>query len=574
MTTTASTSRKYRILAVLASASLAGSLTACGSSSGTSAGQTDLTKQTWLVPQDWGAIDPLKVTSTNSGAILLVTEPLVTAGASGGVKANLAVQTQPNPSTFVYSIQNGAKFADGTPVTAADVVYSFSIHTSKKSTSTLAGKLADIASIKATGDREVTIVLHAPDVQFEDTVARLGIVEKAAREKLDGTPGTPGHLNVGSGPFTVKSFRPGSELVLARNEKYWGKKPQAKLLTLKLITDESARLLAVQSGGVTGAFEIPAAQAAAYARAKGMKVISGANASVMLFHVNTTMKPWNDIHVRRAVADAIDKKGIINAVLKGRGKPAVSVVREENSADVLTPAAAKSLYAKLDSHPLDLSAAKAEIAQSATPKGFKAEVVYSSAEPSSGLVAQAIGASLKPLGIDLTVKSVPDAQYTDAVFFKHTAPAAIVDFSTDSPDPISLVNYLTSGKQTIAAGGYTNIAEYTNPAQDKVLNDYLKTPSTDEATRGRLLTAALENAILPSSRRGSTSRTLTACGGCVVGSTTSARGRYSSHDHIPCTADCSGCLGGPGRLIPDLLVPVPVTWKSGTGDSGADLSQP
>jgi peptide/nickel transport system substrate-binding protein len=493
MTSTTRLTKRKRTFVALATATTAISLTACGGSDGGSSDEVDLSKQTWLVPQDWGGIDPLKVTSTNTGSIQLVLEPLVTSNAEGGVSANLAQQATPDPTTFVYDLRPEATFADGKAVTTDDVLYSFSIHTAKDSTSTLAGKLASVTTVEATGEHQVTVKLSEPDVQFENTVARMGIVEKAVREKLGDGAGAPDKLNVGSGPYTVKSFKPGSQLVLQRNEKYWGEKPEAKVLTMKLIDDDSARLLAVQSGDVTGAFEIPAAQADTYGRAQGMKVISGPNPSVMLFNVNTLKKPWNDVHVRRAVASAIDKKGIINAVLKGRGKPAVSIVRADAAADVMSADAAKSLYAKLDSHPMDLSAAKSEMAQSATPEGFDETVIYSEAEASSGLVAQAVAANLKPLGINLTVKSVPDAQYTDAVFFNHTASAAIVDFTTDSPDPISLVNYLTSGKQTLAAGGYTNIAEYQNADQDKILEQYLSTPSVDESERGKLLTSALEN---------------------------------------------------------------------------------
>jgi peptide/nickel transport system substrate-binding protein len=486
--------RLSRGLSLAAAAALgATALAACGSSGsdGGGASSSELTDQTWIVPQDWGAMDPTKVAATNTGAILLVFEPLVLASADGGVEPNLATQSTPDPTTFVYKLRTDANFSDGNPVTIDDVLYSFEIHAAKNSTSTLAGNFSDVTSIKATGDDELTVTLAHPDVQFENTVAQIGIVEKSVRESLGKGAGSPDKPNVGSGPYVIKSYSPGSQLVLQRNADYWGAKPTAETLTLKVIPDDSARLLAVQSGDVTGAFEIPAGDADQYASAPGMKLITGSNPSVMLFNVNTTIAPWNDIHVRRAVAEAIDKEGIVNAVLKGRGTPAVSVVRRDNVSTLFSESEADTLYRQLDKNPFDLNAAKAEMAQSATPDGFDAEVVYSAVEPTSGLVAQAVAANLEPLGIHLTVKSLPDAQYTDAVFFKHTAPASIVDFTTDIPDPISLPNYLSNSKNTLDGGGYTNIAEYVNPAQDQVLNEYLQTPSDQTAKRAELLKQAM-----------------------------------------------------------------------------------
>ena len=169
------------------------------------------------------------------------------------------------------------------------------------------------------------------------------------------------------------------------------------------------------------------------------------------------------------------------------------MVSDQSMSNDLSQEQIQSLTSQLQTK-YDVNAAKAELAKSATPNGFSATVIYSAAESgTSGLVAQAVAQQLKAIGINLTVKSMPDGQYTDAVFFKHTAPASIVDFTTDLPDPISLPNYLTSSAQTLAQGGYTNIAEWTTPAQDQVLNEYLQTPISDKSKRGDLLTQALTN---------------------------------------------------------------------------------
>jgi peptide/nickel transport system substrate-binding protein len=485
-----------KTIAGLASAvTAAGLLSSCTSSGNhgpASAGKVDLTNQTWLVPQDWGAIDPTQEAATNTGAILLALEPLVLADGKGGVTANLATEAQPTPTTFVYTLRDGVKFSDGQPLTIGDVLYSFQIHTVKNSKSNLAGDFSDIKRMTTSGNA-LTITLTKPNIQFPNYVALVGIVEKAAREKAGSNPGSPGHLNIGTGPYTVASYQPGSQVVLARNESYWGTKPSAKKITLRLIQDDSARLLAVQGGNVTGAFEIPASEVTTYSKVEGMQVIRGANPSVMLLNVNNTQKPWNDPAVRKAASMAIDKAGIVKAVLHSSGAPAISVVQPSGMESLLGKSATDTLYKELDKYAFDVSAAKAELAKSSVPNGFSATIVYSQAEQTSGLVAQAVAQELKAIGINLTVKSLSDSAYTDAVFFKHTAGPAIVDFTTDIPDPVSLANYLTNSVNTLAAGGYTDIAEYKNPAQDQLMTQYLQLPTDQKAKRAELLTQALKN---------------------------------------------------------------------------------
>lgn len=489
--------RRARLLLSTTGLALTGLLAACtGGSSAVSAtgasATSSLTNQTWLVPQDWGAIDPTQEAATNTGTILLVLEPLVLSDGKGGVTSNLATQSHPDDLTYVYTVRGGVKFSDGHPLTMADILYSFQINTAKDSKSNLAGDFAEVKSISVSGNRLI-ITMKQPDVLFPTYVSEVGIVEKSVREADGPNPGSPGHLNVGTGPYTVKTYEPGNEVVLVRNPSYWGQKPVAQTITLRLIQDDSARLLAVRGGTVTGAFEIPASEVPVYNSISGMKVIHGSNPSVVMLNVNTNQAPWNNQHVRQAASMAIDKSGIVKAVLDGNGEPAVSVVQQSGMETLLGKSAAASRYQKLDLYPYNVQAAKAELAKSPVPHGFHGTLLYSQAEETSGLVAQAVSQELKAIGIDLTVKSLPDSEYTDEVFFKHNAGPAIVDFTTDLPDPASLANYLTNSSNELANGGYTDIANWSTPANDTLLDKYLQLPETDTAQRGQLLVQILTN---------------------------------------------------------------------------------
>ena len=74
---------------------------------------------------------------------------------------------QPDPVTYVYKLRHGVKFWDGSPLTAADVVYSMNKHLDPKAASELASYYASVKWIRATAPDEVTIKLKAPDATFQ-----------------------------------------------------------------------------------------------------------------------------------------------------------------------------------------------------------------------------------------------------------------------------------------------------------------------------------------------------------------------------------------------------------------------
>ncbi|MBS1894615.1 MAG: ABC transporter substrate-binding protein [Actinobacteria bacterium] len=432
--------------------------------------------------------------ATNEGTILLVFEPLVLANPAGGEPIdNLAAQEHPNPTTYVYNVRKGVKFSDGNPLTMKDILYSVELHTMKHSTSNLAELGEVVKSVKQTGPMQLTITLKQPNLNYANLITEVGIVEKSVREADGAHPGSPESPNVGTGPYIVKTYRPGNEVVLERNEAYWGKKPAMKEITMKLVEDESSKLLAVRGGEVTGAVEFPNSQVNVYQSVPGMHVIEGPNPAIWMMSFNTEKGPFSDPYVRKAVSQVIDKEGLVKAILHETGSPAVSVVQQANAEDVLTQAEASKLYEELNIYPLDEEAAKEEMAKSATPNGFSETLIYDQAEPDAGRIAQVVAQEVEPLGIKLTVRSVPDEQYTNEVFFEQTAPASIVNFTTDLPDPISLPNYLTNSNNLLKNGGYTNLARWSSPAQDKALDSYLEDTSGDQAKKAGYLTTALRN---------------------------------------------------------------------------------
>lgn len=484
--------RRAVVLAALAALSL--TVAACGGSGGSSGsgGATGARAAsdrslTVVVPQDWGTLDPTASSGTPEGTLLLALEPLVLVEPDGSIAPNLATELpQRDPRTHVYKLRRGVKFWDGAPLTIGDVVYSLRMHVGPRSGSVLTRGYGDVTSVDAKGNDEVVVHLAHPSSQFDTILAQTGIVERRVREAHLKDIGSPGALNVGTGPYKWVSVKPGDEIVLARNPLYWGPKPRYARLNLRFIADDAARLLAMRSGDVDVNLSVPDSERRQYQSLPGFQLAEGPDPAVELLSMSTTKAPWSDVHVRRAASLAIDRAGLVQAILQGKGAVAPVLPDAPSLQRVMGPTRQQALFAKL-SVAQDVAAAKAELAKSSVPHGFSGELVYDEAEADGGRVAQAIAQQLGAIGIRLTVKSMSDDAYTNAIFLQHTAAAAVVNFTTDSKDPASLPVYLTNSRYL----GYLDLADYRSAANDAALNRAIALPTADKAGRA----AALEQAL-------------------------------------------------------------------------------
>ncbi len=329
---------------------------------------------TWGVPQTIRSLD-----YTHSGdpgtasVVFLGMEPLVRYDAQGRLQPDLASSFSiPNPTTYVYNLRSGVKFWDGTPLTTADVIYSLQRSASKEGGSELATFFGSVASMKATGPSQVTIKLKGPDPFFRYSLAVTPIGEKAFWSQHLKDIGTPGVMNMGTGPFKFVSFTPDQGVTLARNDDYWGKKPSVENLSLKFITDPNTLLLAVRSGQVDGTFKVPQDQIGQYKSLSDIHVSLVPEELAAYYSLDVEDPPFDDIHVRRALAYATDKAGMVKAVLRGYGQPAPTMPPPQQWGDLMSQAKVQAFYASLPHYTYNLAKAKAQLAASAYPKGFTA----------------------------------------------------------------------------------------------------------------------------------------------------------------------------------------------------------
>jgi peptide/nickel transport system substrate-binding protein len=488
------------VLAAVALVAALGALAGCGGSgsgpASASGGGSEAERRLALdIPVQADALDPTKASVGSLGVLLLGLEPLVSYDAeTGKVKPDLAEEiTKDGPLVYQYKLRQGVKFWDGKPLTPEDVLFSYGLHRGKGTESFIAQQWAPVKSIQAKGE-EITITLSEPDPQFPYTVAETGIVEKAYYEAHRQNIGSPGVLNMGTGPYRFKSFVPSSETVLVRNESYWGQKPPYKELDLRTISNEAQLLLAANSGELDGVVAVPLAQVGTFGTVPNLNLTSSPEYSVYKFNFDLKKKPWGDEHLRRAFAYAINRKEIAEGLFKGNAESAVTLVPPSILEEITPKAQVEAGYKRIAGlvPEYDIEAAKRELAASSESNGLETTVLTMGADPNLAQIAQVAAQGLEEVGIKLNIKQVDENTYYNSVYFKHTTDGvSLENFGSSGPDPSNIPDEALNSANAYPQGSGVNVSDYENPQVDELLAKANHLPTTDPR-RGVLLMEAEE----------------------------------------------------------------------------------
>ncbi len=224
---------------------------------------------------------------------------------------------QISDTEYEVKLREGAKFSDGTAVTAADVAESYS-RTVGADGSLYAPMLSFIDSMEAKDDATVAIKLNTPTSLLTTRLALALVVPTAATdEELTAKP-------VGSGPYMYEALngQDGGQLVFVPNPNYNGKHPATcDKLTYDIIIDDTARTTALTDGTVQIMENVPS-NLIAQASSTGAVTENAMGFAVGFMMFNTKKKPFDDVRVRQAFLYAIDyDKMIMNALPDVATKP-------------------------------------------------------------------------------------------------------------------------------------------------------------------------------------------------------------------------------------------------------------
>ena len=212
---------------------------------------------------------------------------------------------------YDFTIAGDATFTDGTPLTAEDVKYTYD---KAKESSFAAQKVADVISTEVIDSTHVRVTLKKANQDWLTLMAHGGmsIMSKAACEK-DPTNGP----RLGSGMFSLEEWVPGSHCSFVRYEGYRDGAAPTRRIVMKLYKEASTRLIALQTGEIDVCIDPSTTDLERIKSDAKLDLIQTPNVVMLYMPMQMEKKGLDNVHVRKALAYAMDKESIVYAAYDG-----------------------------------------------------------------------------------------------------------------------------------------------------------------------------------------------------------------------------------------------------------------
>ena len=323
----------------------------------------------------------------------------------------------------VFTLRRGVRFSDGSPLTSADVVASINRERDPKQPWSFL--VAPVKSVTAVGTGKVKFTMATPFAPLLPALSTFAfsIYSKKQFDKYGKGLGTH---PLGTGAFMLQSWQKGSELDLVRNPYYWQKgKPYLDKLVFKVVGDDNARVLQLQSGAVDVIDSVPPNQVQSI-KARGDKVEAVYGSAVDLLVLNTMKDkgPFADKNARCAVAWSIDRNAVARNAYFGLAQSGRSSLPNG------------TLYYNGNQDPIgyNLTKAKAFLAKSSVPTGFTFSVDVDAGDSPGATLLQIWSAALKKIGITMKLTRL-EATTVQQRFNTSKFTTRLVPWTNDTPDP-------------------------------------------------------------------------------------------------------------------------------------------
>jgi peptide/nickel transport system substrate-binding protein len=350
----------------------------------------------------------------------------------------------PNPNTWIINLRQNVRYqapdteagklVNGRLMTADDVVWTYkrNIQGPNTALSVLQPRLAATMDITKTGPWQVTITAPVQPVTAQWWVIEGGgygfMYPKEIVDKY-------GDINnwrnmVGTGPWILEDWVPGSSVSLRRNPNYWGvnpagpgkgdKLPYADKLKRLIIPDTSTFFAAVRTGKMDMSGAIVYDEYTELKRtAPQLEFVEYlgdgfANAHAVNFNLADKNKPWADKRVRQALMMAIDYDSIISGYFKGKAEKDTVLVNKNFTGKGYQPLSTMAQSVQ-DLYKYNPDKAKQLLKDAGFPNGFKAEILVPSVPDAIVDQGSIIKDMWSKVGVDVTIKPTDGAALTTIV---------------------------------------------------------------------------------------------------------------------------------------------------------------
>lgn len=428
--------------------------------------------------------------------------PLVCSDAQLDLKPCLAESWTAEGTTWTFKLRPNLKFSDGSPLTAADVVFTYD-RAGKVPNSPSSYKiyLQQVTKVEAVNPLTVRITTAQPYPLVATNLANLPIMSAKAAAGPAPEGKTTTELNagtglVGAGPYRFVSWKRGTEIVFERNPHYWGKAPAWDRVVYRPISNPAARVAALLAGDVDLAEDPPTDDLARLQKEPRLHVVTRPSNRIIYValdqHGNETpgiqgangKNPLRDKQVREALSLAIDRKALVDRIMGGVATPAAQLL------PVPMLGASKNLANAAKADP---DKARALLKAAGYPDGFSMVLGAPNGRYiNDSKLAQTLAAMWTRIGVKTSIDS-----NAPAVFFKnrdsHAYSTYLAGWSTATGEMSNTLNALLVTPNKDKGVGTTNRSRYSNLEMDKLVEE--SATVLDPTRRGELLAKASEMAM-------------------------------------------------------------------------------
>lgn len=358
------------------------------------------TKETLTIdlPNDAATLDPHLQWNTDSYTVYRnIFDNLLTRDTSGKIVPQIATEwTYENDTTITFKIRDDVTFQDGTKLSAEDVAFSIGRIIDPALKSPQLSQFDQIKTAEAVDPTTVKVTTKSAYPALLAQLVKLSIVPKAYVEKVGDQEF---NLNpMGSGPYRMVEWKKGIETNLEAYDGYWRGQPPFEKVVFRAVPDVSTRIADLKTGKADLIRDVPPDQASSLENDSSTKLLSGETERVGYLYINAEAGPTKDLRVRQAIAYAIDKQGLVDALLEGYGK-AVDIVGAE---PIL------GYTSDVKGYPYDPQKA-AELVKEAGAEGATVEFLTSPSYPRA--LVEAIQQMVNEVGLNVTISSSDQATF-------------------------------------------------------------------------------------------------------------------------------------------------------------------
>jgi ABC-type transport system substrate-binding protein len=365
----------------------------------------------------------------------------------------------PDPLTYVFHLHRGVRFHDGRRLTSRDVKWTFDTLLDGRIRSTKSAVYQWVERVDAPDDYTVVFHLKQPFAALLWNVSdgAMGIVPYGSLNEAGQKP-------IGSGPFRFVSAEQDKEVILARNDDYWGEKAKIARIRFAVVPDTTTRALELQKGSADIAANALTPDMVLTLERESHLEVQRAPGSVLTYLALNVRDPiLKDVRVRQALAYAIDRRPMIQYLWRGFVVPAASIL----------PPQSWAYNADVPRYDYNPQRARELLEQAGYPlvNGVRFHLTMkTSTEESTRLLAAVLQQQLREVGIALDTRT-----FEFATFFADVTKGAFEMYSlrwiggNEDPD---IFEYVFHSSKFPPRGA--NRSFYSNPRLDSLIDQARK----------------------------------------------------------------------------------------------------